>query len=319
VTTQEPTSEGQAASGDSAGQEAAELPICGIIRPIAAMVDGYTESHWLDVHNIVAKAAKDADFHLRLVSEGGTGIIVADIIDRIYNDALVICDVSGRNPNVMFELGMRVTFEKPVIIIKDDSTPFSFDITPIRHLEYRRDLRMPSMVSFQTDLSAAIRDTMEASKSEKYRHYLQQFGPIKITQLKANDVDMQDIVNGLQDLRRSVSNISSQIDSSRSGGSRVSAAAEGREGYTSPLSKFFSRPSNIIKFRVDCGANKSREIQSYIKSYSIDYQLSIESAAKGRLLLNFEMEYDLNKMVGSVASELHKALFKIDPTVEVYF
>jgi hypothetical protein len=154
-----------------------DFPTCGIIRPIAAMADGYTESHWLDIHNIVAKSARDANFHLRLVSEGGTGIIVADIIDHIYNDELVICDVSGRNPNVMFELGMRVTFEKPVIIIKDDSTPFSFDITPIRHLEYRRDLRMPSMVAFQTDLSAAIRDTMEASKTDKYRHYLQQLGP----------------------------------------------------------------------------------------------------------------------------------------------
>jgi hypothetical protein len=32
-----------------------------------------------------------------------------------------------KNPNVMFELGMRLAFDKPAIIIKDNRTNYSFD------------------------------------------------------------------------------------------------------------------------------------------------------------------------------------------------
>lgn len=40
----------------------------------------------------------------------------------------------------MFELGMRLTFDKPTIIIKDNTTDFIFDTGPIEHLQYPKDL-----------------------------------------------------------------------------------------------------------------------------------------------------------------------------------
>jgi hypothetical protein len=58
------------------------------------------------------------------------------IVQNIYDNEMVICDVSAKNPNVMFELGMRLAFDKPAIIIKDDKTNYSFDTAPIEHLEY---------------------------------------------------------------------------------------------------------------------------------------------------------------------------------------
>ena len=80
----------------NATDEPKPRPVCGIVRPIAAMDEVYTESHWVDVHNVVASAAKSAGFDLRLVSEGGNGIIVADIIEHLYYDPITICDVSGK-------------------------------------------------------------------------------------------------------------------------------------------------------------------------------------------------------------------------------
>jgi hypothetical protein len=61
----------------------------------------------------------------------------------------VIGDVSCKNPNVMFELGMRLAFDKPTIIIKDDQTSYSFDISPIQNLEYPRDLRFNKIIDFK--------------------------------------------------------------------------------------------------------------------------------------------------------------------------
>ncbi len=56
---------------------------------------------------------------------------------------IVVCDISARNANVMFELGMRLAFDKPTVIIKDERTPYSFDISSIEHLDYPSDLRYP--------------------------------------------------------------------------------------------------------------------------------------------------------------------------------
>jgi hypothetical protein len=35
---------------------------------------------------------------------------------------------------------MRLAFDRPTIIVKDDLTTYSFDTSPIEHLEYPRDL-----------------------------------------------------------------------------------------------------------------------------------------------------------------------------------
>lgn len=110
--------------------------VCGIVRPIADF-EPYPRGHWLEVHDILAEAMGSAGFAARLVSESDSpSVILGNIVNNIHSDPLVICDVSGRNPNVMFELGMRVAFEKPTIIVTDDITPFSFDISVIKHLIY---------------------------------------------------------------------------------------------------------------------------------------------------------------------------------------
>ena len=116
-------------------------PYCGIIMPISAIGD-CTEQHWADVRDIIETAINTAGFEPRLVSDAEeVGIIQKRIIQNVYNDPIVVCDVSGKNPNVMFELGLRLAFDKPTIIIKDEKTSYTFDTALIEHLEYPQDLR----------------------------------------------------------------------------------------------------------------------------------------------------------------------------------
>src|ERR1041385_707121 len=116
-------------------------PTCGIVMPISEM-DGYSEAHWSDVREILTEAIDEAGFDSNLVSDADdVGIIQKRIIENLYDNPIVVCDVSGKNPNVMFELGLRLAFDKPTIIVKDDKTSYSFDTAVIEHLEYPRDLR----------------------------------------------------------------------------------------------------------------------------------------------------------------------------------
>jgi hypothetical protein len=134
-----------------------KLPHCGIIMPIAAMPN-YEKSHWDRVRIILDEAIADAGYTPRLVSESeDIGVIHASIVQNLYDDAIVVCDVSAKNPNVMFELGMRLAFDKPTIVVKDDQTAYSFDTSPIEHISYRADLRFDDVRDFGKKVAAAIK------------------------------------------------------------------------------------------------------------------------------------------------------------------
>lgn len=169
--------------------------ICGIAMPIS-LIAGYEPSHWTDVLNIIRDAASTVHFESRLVSElESSGIIQKQIIQNLYNDDIVICDISGKNPNVMFELGMRLAFDKPTIVIKDDITDYSFDTSPIKHLIYPRDLRFNKIIQFKIELAEMIKATYAESKSDSgYSSFLKNFGQFTVAKLKTTEISSENFI-----------------------------------------------------------------------------------------------------------------------------
>lgn len=170
-------------------------PVCGIVRPIAG-IEELAESHWLEVHDILCDAIKDSGFEPKLVSHASeSGVIQKRIIENLYFSELVVCDISAKNPNVMLELGMRLAFDKPTIIVKDYETSFSFDISPIEHVLYRRDLRFGDVVRFKSELSKKIESTHKKSKTdENYSTFLRSFGDFKVAKLEKKMVAGEELV-----------------------------------------------------------------------------------------------------------------------------
>ena len=66
----------------------------------------------------------------------------------------------------MFELGMRLAFDKPTIIIIDDKTSYSFDTAIIEHLSYPRDLRYGKINEFKIKLKEKIIATIKKSEND---------------------------------------------------------------------------------------------------------------------------------------------------------
>jgi hypothetical protein len=145
---------------------------CGIIMPISAM-DGYPAIHWEEIKTIYIDVAQKCDLsNVKLVSEEkASGIIHTNLIKNLFENDIVICDVSGKNPNVMFELGLRIAFDKPVIVTKDDETKISFDIAPFKYLEYPKIQHHGGIEKFKIALTECLQATLEKSPS-----YLQSFG-----------------------------------------------------------------------------------------------------------------------------------------------
>lgn len=163
--------------------------------PISEL-DGCSENHWRDVKTILIDAIKTAGFDADLVSEADdVGIIQKRIIQNIYENPIVVCDVSGKNSNVMFELGMRLAFDKPTIIVKDDRTNYSFDTSIIEHLTYPRDLRYSKIVEFKEKLASKIISTYEKSTSDpSYTTFLKNFGEFTSPKLDTKEVSKEEFI-----------------------------------------------------------------------------------------------------------------------------
>ncbi len=183
-----------------------KLPTCGIIMPIS-LIDGCSPEHWADVLGIIKEVCNSNEFTPNLVSDADDiGVIHNRIIENIYSSDIVICDVSCKNANVMFELGMRLAFDKPTIIIKDDLTGYSFDTSLIEHLEYPRDLRFTSIIKFKENLGKKLKATYEkATTDPNYSTFLKNFGKYKITHLQDREITSDTyILNLIEELRRDV-------------------------------------------------------------------------------------------------------------------
>lgn len=136
--------------------------VCGYVMPISDTAD-YRTGHWEDIKSMLDEVTSSLGFKDgRVVSTGlDVSTIHKRIVNNIYNDEIIICDVSSRNPNVMFELGMRIAFDKPVVIIKDNTTQYCFDSGTIEHLEYPKDMRYSEIEKFKTLLNSKLKKTLE--------------------------------------------------------------------------------------------------------------------------------------------------------------
>lgn len=63
-------------------------------------------------------------------------VIIEDIWKGILSASLIVADVSGRNPNVMYEIGMAHTIGRPVILMAQSVDDLPFDLRHRRCVIY---------------------------------------------------------------------------------------------------------------------------------------------------------------------------------------
>lgn len=136
---------------------------CFVIMPISD-ADGYDKGHFERVYeDIVKPAVGKTEFFARRADEvKETNFIHLDILKKLIDAPIAVCDLSSRNPNVLFELGIRQAFDKPVVLIQEKGTPKIFDIGPLRYLEYDKSMKYHDVLKTQTALTEAIIATKTA-------------------------------------------------------------------------------------------------------------------------------------------------------------
>lgn len=138
-------------------------PECFVVMPVTDP-EGYVPGHFMSIYqDILAPACEQAGYKpTRADQVREANIIHLDILRRLLESPMVICDLSSRNPNVLFELGLRQAFDRPVVLVQEVGTPQIFDIAPIRYIEYRREQKFREVVEDQNKIAKAITSTKEA-------------------------------------------------------------------------------------------------------------------------------------------------------------
>lgn len=89
---------------------------------------------------VLVPLLKPEGFDVTTPDEGNVGNIMQHVLLNLEQADLLVADITGQNPNVMYELGIYHCFGKPYIILKDSSVKEDMSQLPFDIAQYWHDL-----------------------------------------------------------------------------------------------------------------------------------------------------------------------------------
>ena len=120
--------------------------------------------------------------------------IMADIWRSIRGASVIIADLTNRNPNVFYELGLSHAIQKPVVLIAQDIGDVPFDLRHLRIIIYRNT--EDGRQRLATELSRTLRHVTGEIKSKRFsEHYV-----VLDTDDRPSSLEKRDTVKLLREL-----------------------------------------------------------------------------------------------------------------------
>jgi hypothetical protein len=126
-----------------------------VIMPFTERNANRPEGFFKEVLNsLLIPAGIEAGFTVETANKQGSDVIHSTIINDLLEADIVIADLTDHNPNVLFELGMRMHADLPVALIKTKDTGRIFDVdNMLRVYEYNQNLWKSTI---ETDVTALV-------------------------------------------------------------------------------------------------------------------------------------------------------------------
>lgn len=139
---------------------------CFVIMPISDQGD-YPKEHFQKVYEqIFVPAIEEAGYEAFRVDEDNMCTpIVEKIFKAIQECPMALCDLSNRNPNVLYELGIRQAYDKPVVLVQDDKTDRIFDVSGINTISYSSNRLFEEVLDARRRITDAIISLKEGKQN----------------------------------------------------------------------------------------------------------------------------------------------------------
>lgn len=176
------------------------MDTCFVIMPFGSPFDRYFK-------NIYVPAIEEAGLRaIRADSIFMPSAIMPDIW-RLLNDAKVlVADLTGRNPNVFYELGLAHAIQKPVILITSNLDDVPFDLRGLRVLGYNKENE-----DWGAELHRAIAGSLRETLADSARAIPGTFQPQPVERQKSDPIQ-----NALRQLTDEVRALRRQADANKS-------------------------------------------------------------------------------------------------------
>jgi len=113
-----------------------DAPVCFIAMPFTERQDDHPIGFFREVLSSLFKPAIEAaGFEVRTAKRQGSDIIQSTIVTELLAADLVVADLTEHNPNVLFELGMRIAADKPIALVRAKGTGPIFDVDNLLRVE----------------------------------------------------------------------------------------------------------------------------------------------------------------------------------------
>lgn len=180
---------------------------CFVIMPISDQ-DGYPIGHFTKIYNQILKPAiEDAGYEAYRVDENKiSDSIIEKIFYAIQSCPMAVCDLSSKNPNVLYELGLRQAYDKPVVLVQDDKTDRIFDVSGINTLTYSSNRLYENVLSARRNITEAITETKignQASMVKVMKAKVADFSTVTVSEQEKTEIMLHEIINNLQRLEQS--------------------------------------------------------------------------------------------------------------------
>ncbi|MFD5720186.1 hypothetical protein [Streptomyces sp. NPDC127036] len=128
------TSDGQSVTPEAITET--EVPTCFVIMPFSERDETHPVGFFDEVFAAIFEpAATAAGFDITTARRQGSDIIHSTIVTELLDADLVLADLTEHNPNVLFELGMRMAEDRPVVLVRAKGTGPIFDVDNMLRVE----------------------------------------------------------------------------------------------------------------------------------------------------------------------------------------
>jgi len=128
--------------------------------PFSQTSEAHSKEYWTQHFEEFLKPIIEESGELEVSrSKALRGDLVKEIVESLYNSDIVVADLTDRNPNVFWELGVRQSFKHGTITIAEEETELPFDISTKGTLFYPEN--HIKLQEFRTQFKKAIRDCLE--------------------------------------------------------------------------------------------------------------------------------------------------------------
>lgn len=140
------------------------LDTCFVMMPFGDWFNRYYQE-------IYTPAIREAGFEpLRGDELFSTGSVVEQIWEQVTKSTVLLADLTGKNANVFYELGLAHAARKPVVFTASNIEDVPFDLRHLRVIIY--DIREPN---WATKLASEVTDYLKNAKSEPEKSIPQPF------------------------------------------------------------------------------------------------------------------------------------------------